>query len=211
MLHDFIADIDRYSVGKRRSRLGLVLFTQGLWACAVYRFFHPLVNHHSRWVKKVSHIVSLVAIKWIEVVTGISLPPQCKIGRGLYISHFGGVIINPRAVIGENCNIGHGVTIGAGNRFIENNKAVDGVPILMDRVYIGPGACIFGDIVISYDVAIGANAVVTKPLPPRAIAVGIPSKIISYKGSFDYVDYKGKEQDHNRQQSIRDMEEDPRL
>ena len=61
------------------------------------------------------------------------------------------------------------------------------VPIIGDRVYIGPGAKLFGKIRIGNDVAIGANAVVTKDVPDNAVVVGVPAKIISYKGSSDFI------------------------
>jgi serine O-acetyltransferase len=67
-----------------------------------------------------------------------------------------------------------------------------GSPKLGDRVFVGPGACLFGSITIGNDVAIGANAVVTKDLPDNAVAVGVPAKIVSYKGSQDFIDYPGK-------------------
>jgi serine O-acetyltransferase len=84
--------------------------------------------------------------------------------------------------MGEYCNLSQGVTIGVGGRG-ENS----GCPKLGDRVFIGPGAKILGSISIGNDVAIGANAVVTKDLPDNAVAVGVPAKIISYKGSKDFI------------------------
>jgi serine acetyltransferase len=71
-----------------------------------------------------------------------------------------------------------------------------------DRVYIGPGACLFGPIEVGDDVAVGANAVVTRSLPDRAVAVGIPAQIVSQKGSFDYVQYRGMEVDASRLASL---------
>ncbi|WP_202807026.1 serine O-acetyltransferase [Planktothrix agardhii] len=74
------------------------------------------------------------------------------------------------------------MTIGVGGR---GEKS--GCPVIGDQVFIGPGAKIFGKIRIGNDVAIGANAVVTKDLPDNAVAMGIPAKIISYEGSQDFV------------------------
>ncbi len=117
-----------------------------------------------------------------ETKFGISIPLDTQIGRGLYIGHFGNIIVSPKTVIGNNFNISQGVTIGVSNR--GNNK---GHPIIGNDVYIGPGAKIFGSIKIGNNVAIGANCVVTKDIPDNAVVVGVPGKVISYKGSEGYV------------------------
>jgi serine O-acetyltransferase len=96
--------------------------------------------------------------------------------------------LGTKTVIGENCNISQGVTIGQAGR--EGKQLT---PIIGDRVYIGPGAKIFGGIKIGNDVAIGANAVLTKDLPDNAVAVGVPAKIVSYEGSHDFVIFDPKQ------------------
>ena len=121
---------------------------------------------------------------------GISIPPETEIGSGFYIGHFGGIVVNERSVIGKNCNISHGVTLGEANR--GRNK---GCPVIGDNVYIGPGAKIVGAVRVGNNVAIGANCVVTKDVPDGAVVVGIPGKVISQEGSTGYVnltDYEGR-------------------
>lgn len=113
---------------------------------------------------------------------GISIPYTTYIGCGFYIGHFGNIVIHKNVKIGRNCNISQGVTIGISNR---GDKK--GCPSIGDNVYIGPGAKIFGNILIGNNVAIGANSVVTKDIPDNAVVVGIPGKIISYKGSTGYI------------------------
>ena len=113
---------------------------------------------------------------------GISIPYQTRIGSGFYIGHFGGIVVNPNAVIGKNCNISHGVTLGKANRGERK-----GYPVIGDNVYIGPGAKIVGNVNIGNNVAIGANCVVTKDVPKNGVVVGVPGKVISYKGSAGYV------------------------
>lgn len=105
-----------------------------------------------------------------------------KIGEGFYIGHWGQIFISSQAVIGDNCNISQGVTIGVSNR--GDNI---GAPVIGDRVYIGPGVKIFGKVTIGNDVAIGANAVVTKDIPDNSVAVGIPARVISTEGSHGYI------------------------
>ena len=121
---------------------------------------------------------------------GISIAPSTKIGSGFYIGHFGGIVVNGKSVIGKNCNISHGVTLGQANR----GKNI-GCPTLGDNVYIGPGAKIVGAVRIGSNVAIGANCVVTRDVPDNSVVVGVPGKVISYEGSAGYVnrtDYDDK-------------------
>ena len=113
---------------------------------------------------------------------GIEIYPGTNIGRGFYIGHWGGIIINPKVKIGENCNISQGVTIG-----ISNSGKNPGVPTIGCRVYIGPGAKLFGNIVIGDDVAIGANAVVNSDVPSGVSVAGIPARILGSTSSYNYI------------------------
>jgi serine O-acetyltransferase len=113
---------------------------------------------------------------------GISISPSTEIGSGFYIGHFGGIVINGKSVIGKNCNISQGVTLGQANR----GKNI-GYPTLGDNIYIGPGAKIVGAVKIGNNVAIGANCVVTKDIPDNSVVVGVPGKVISQEGSIGYV------------------------
>jgi Serine acetyltransferase len=112
---------------------------------------------------------------------GIDIPYDCQIGKGLYIGHFGGIVVSPSAVIGSNLNISQGTTIGVSSR-----GARMGAPVIGDSVYIAAGAKVFGKIFIGSNVAIGANAVVNKDIPDFSVVVGIPCHIISDKGSEGY-------------------------
>lgn len=121
---------------------------------------------------------------------GISIPIATDIGSGFYIGHFGGIVVNGKSVIGRNCNISQGVTLGQANR--GKNK---GFPVIGDNVYLGPGAKIVGAVRIGNNVAVGANCVVTCDVPDNAVVVGIPGKVISSGGAEHYVeltDYEDK-------------------
>lgn len=108
---------------------------------------------------------------------GFSIPVNTT-GKGLCISHIGPIIINPYAKIGDNCRIHVGVNIGADARL---GKAC---PIIGNNVYIGPGAKIFGQVIIADNIAIGANAVVNKSFNDCGISIGgIPAKKISDLGT----------------------------
>ncbi|HEY9630751.1 MAG TPA: serine O-acetyltransferase [Coleofasciculaceae cyanobacterium] len=186
MLENFRADIDRYVILRKKSWLLLILTEQGLWALAEYRFSYWVHRYvHILGIRQFLKLLSRIWHKIIEITTGISIPCKAKIDKGLYIGHFGQIFINESVVIGKHCNLSQGVTIGVGGRGVER-----GCPTIGDRVFIGPGAKLFGTITIGNDVAIGANAVVTKSLPENAVAVGIPAKIISYKGSKDFIIYR---------------------
>jgi serine O-acetyltransferase len=185
MFESFRADINRYIIVSGQPWIRLVLTTQGLWALAEYRFgYWVRTEVHIPVARQVLKLISVIWHKLIEVTTGIDLASEATIGKGLYIAHFGNIFVNAGTRIGENCNLSQGVTIGVGGR-----GAKQGCPKIGDRVFIGPGAKIFGAIEIGNDVAIGANAVVTKDLPDNVVAVGVPAKIISAKGSQDFVLY----------------------
>lgn len=113
---------------------------------------------------------------------GISIPMHTRIGPGFYIGHFGGIMVNGAAVIGRNCNLSHGVTIGQANRGTRI-----GCPTIGDSVFIGPGAMIFGAVRIGNYAAIGANSVVTKDVPDHAVVAGSPAEVVSQEGSKGYV------------------------
>ena len=109
---------------------------------------------------------------------GFEVSPETVIGSGLYIGHLGCITISRFAVIGRNCNISQGVTIGATQR---GEKA--GAPTIGDNVYIGPGVRVIGRITIGNNVAIGANSVVNKDIPDNAVVVGMPARVVNSEGS----------------------------
>lgn len=104
---------------------------------------------------------------------GFQIPPTVKVGKGFLIMHFGHLVINSQAVIGDNCSIYHGVTIGA--TFKGANK---GVPVIGNRVWVGAGAAIVGGITIGDNVLIAPNAYVNFSVPSNSIVIGNPGKLI---------------------------------
>lgn len=113
---------------------------------------------------------------------GIDIPFTTRIGGGFYIGHFSCIFVNEECVIGNNCNISQGVTLGTTNR-----GAKAGNPVIGDNVYIGPGAKVIGAIRVGNHAAIGANCVVTHDVPDHAVVVGVPGRVISQAGSAGYV------------------------
>jgi serine O-acetyltransferase len=134
------------------------------------------------WLRFLAYPVARLMLMRVTYKLGISIPYRTKIGPGFYIGHFGGIVVNHAAVIGRNCNISQGVTIGQANR-----GSREGTPTIGDNVYIGPGAKIVGAVRIGNNVAIGANCVVTADVPDNGVVVGVPGRVISTKGSEAYV------------------------
>lgn len=105
-----------------------------------------------------------------------------EIGRGLYIPHASSIVVNRQCKLGENCNISQNVTLGVALR-----GDLKGCPTIGDRVYIAPGAVIFGGISVGDDAAVGANCVVNRDIPDHGVCVGVPGRVISQDGSKGYV------------------------
>jgi serine O-acetyltransferase len=186
MLGELRQDIDRYTYMKNNYWLKALIGNQGLWLMVQYRV--------SRWVHFYFHVPVLrlglkllgaITQKLLEMITGVELPNRAEIGGGLFMPHANGIIIHMEAKIGSNCNIGQQVTVGVGG------TDMAGTPTIGDRVFLGPGAKLFGPITVGDDVAVGANAVVLKDLPDRAVAVGVPAKVVSHKGAMNLVLYRG--------------------
>ena len=113
---------------------------------------------------------------------GYDISPTTAIGAGLYIGHFGMLVISPLAVIGRNCNINQGVTIGATSR-----GSRLGAPTLGDRVWVGANAVIVGKVTIGSDALIAPGAFVNVDVPERAVFLGNPGKVVAQTGSVGYV------------------------
>lgn len=193
----------RWDLARYRERLGqpalaIMLLFPGFQAVALYRI--------SRWLNTRGRkgliwwpIIGLEAVltRIVEIITGIYISPNAQIGPGLYFPHFGCIFIGDRSVIGSNCDIYQGVTIGYGGR-----KAKGGYPVLGDRTFVAAGAKVLGPLQLGDDVVVGANAVVTKSADARAVLVGIPARVHSYAGSFDMIRYPGYATDPQRQASL---------
>lgn len=108
----------------------------------------------------------------LSIKYGIQIPSRTKIGRGFYIGHGVGIVINGGTTIGNNVRVSQFLSIGTNHR----TPAVIG-----DNVYIGPGVCIVEDVKIGNNAIIGAGAVVVKDVPDNATVAGVPAKIISMR------------------------------
>jgi serine O-acetyltransferase len=150
------------------------LSRQGFWVMLVYRYGRWRYSIRPRWLRLPFSLVYKLLKPISEILTGIELPCEVVLGRRFRIDHFGGIIISGDAVFGDDCVIRNGVTVGL------RHPGVRGSPVIGNRVDIGAGAKLLGPIHIGDDVAIGANAVVLKDVPPNSIAVGVPARILPY-------------------------------
>jgi serine O-acetyltransferase len=141
-------------------------------------------TRHHPWLRWLAYPLARLAFTRCHFRYGISIPFDTEIGPGFFIGHFGGIVVNAHSRIGRNCNISHGVTLGQTNR-----GARQGCPVIGDRVYIGPGAKVIGAVMVGDGAAIGANAVVTRDVPPNAVVAGAPARVVSMGGSTGYVEF----------------------
>ena len=137
---------------------------------------------HAVWMHRVAHACWQGGFKWLgrwisnwnRWLTGIEIHPGAQIGERVFIDHGMGVVIGETAVVGDGCTIYHGVTLG-GTALYKGEKRH---PTLGRDVVVGAGAKVLGGFEVGDGAKVGSNAVVTKPVPAGATAVGNPARII---------------------------------
>ena len=147
-----------------------LLFDSGFQALLAYRIGHTLVG----W--KVP-LLPAVCRRWAVAACAVDILPRAEIGGGCIVAHGIGLVIGGRTVIGEDCTLLHGVTLGE-VRFDELD-----CPRVGDRVTIGTGARVLGGITVGDDSVIGAGAVVLDDVPPGATVAGVPARVIRGGGN----------------------------
>lgn len=180
-------DIRRYMRTEDVDSLGglfeLFIFNYSLWVVISYRF-GVWVRHDFNIpiLKQLLKLITRVEHELLCLITGIYIRFETNIGPGLYIGHTGMLVVNSHAIIGSHCTLSVGVVIGQAGRGERR-----GCPTIGNDVYVGVGAKIIGKITVGDGSAIGANAVVTRDIPPHATAVGVPARVINTLGSKDYI------------------------
>ncbi len=176
------ADLYRYrGVADGRAWLQEYLRTPGFR----YTFYLRKVAYYSKCKRSLGLLPYLYNRLWLNHYRfryGFEISPTTTIGPGLYLGHFGGVVISPFAVLGSNVNIAQGVTIGAASRGTRK-----GAPLLGDRVWVGANAVIVGRVTIGDDALIAPGAYVNFDVPPMSIVLGNPGRIVSHSGSVGYI------------------------
>lgn len=145
--------------------------SQGFWALLVYRFGQWRYSIRTPILRKPLSLIYKILFKLIQIVTGIELPCEVKVGPNFVIDHYGSIVISGYASFGANCRVRTGVVVGL------KNLEEPGAPDIGDNVDIGTGAKLLGNIRIGNNVIIGANAVVISDVPNNSIAVGVPATI----------------------------------
>ncbi len=150
-----------------RSRWEVLTCYPGLHAVLLHRLAHGCWNMGLKWLGRfISHLS-----RWF---TGIEIHPAAKIGERVFFDHAMGVVVGETAEIGDGCTIYQGVTLGGTSLY----KGAKRHPTLGKDVVIGAGAKVLGGFTVGDGAKVGSNAVVTKPVPPGATAVGNPARII---------------------------------
>lgn len=139
----------------------------------IYSYRIGTLLHKYRIILFPIYLLVCILHRWNMYKTGIQLEFGTKIGEGLTFAHWGAIIVNPNSVIGKNCLIYQGVTLGS-----QRGGGKPGAPKIGNNCIISSGAKIIGGITIGDNVVIGANSVVTKDIPSGTVAVGIPCKVI---------------------------------
>ena len=168
--------IDRDPAAK--SKLSLILTYPGVKAI----FFHRIANFFC--VAKFDLIARIIS-QFSRFLTGIEIHPAAKIGKNLFIDHGMGVVIGETSDIGDNVTIYHMATLGGIAPSINSNdqRNIKRHPTIQDEVVIGSGAQILGPVTVGRCAKIGANAVITKDVPEKAVMVGIPAKNVGLADS----------------------------
>ncbi len=168
-MHRWLEDIQavRDRDPAARSIFEVILCYPGIHALMIHRFSHALWNHKfflfARWISSIGRFM-----------TGIEIHPGAQIGRRVFIDHGMGVVIGETTIVGEDCTLYQGVTLG-GTSLSPGKRH----PTLEAGVVVGAGAKVLGPITIGMDAKIGSNAVVVNSVPASATAVGIPARILS--------------------------------
>jgi serine O-acetyltransferase len=166
--HDYLVYIDQHEIeGFSKTRKFLWLLLKTTFPIVL---FYRLSHHKITLVK----YLSIPIYKIIRILSGVQIPRGTVIGKGLFLPHFGTIVLNKKAVYGDFLTVYHGVTVGAkGGASDDLNN-----PTIGNNVRLSTGSIILGDVSVGDNVTIGAGSVVVKSIPSNSIAVGNPAKTI---------------------------------
>ena len=167
-------------LGKFREDLSVV-FQRDPAARNYFEIFTTYPGVHALILHRLAHFLWSIKLKLIarifshlaRILTGIEIHPGAQIGRRFFIDHGMGVVIGETAIIGDDCTLYHGVTLG-GTTWKKGKRH----PTLKNNVVIGAGAKVLGPVTLGNNSKVGSNAVVVNDIPNDSTAVGIPAKII---------------------------------
>ena len=153
-----------------KSDMEVLLLSSGVHAILAYRVAHKLyLSRHYFSARLISQVA--------RAATGIEIHPGATIGKGFFIDHGMGVVIGETTVIGDNCSIYQGVTLGGTGKDVGKRH-----PTLGNNVMVGAGAKVLGPFTIGDNTKIAAGAVVLKEIPDDSTAVGVPARVVRQQG-----------------------------
>ena len=178
-MNDFLESIIKRDPAAK-SKLSIILTYPGAKAV----FFHKIANFFA--IAKFNLVARIIS-QFSRFLTGIEIHPKATIGKNLFIDHGMGVVIGETSDIGNNVTIYHMATLGGISPSINSNEQrnIKRHPTLKDNVVVGSGAQILGPVTVGKNAKIGANAVVTKDVPENAVMVGIPAKNVGETSGSD--------------------------
>ena len=180
MFENIAADIRhyRFQTGKKKHSLLRTLIVclyshPAIAAVLLYRFGHWSYNLHIPVVRGIAKLVYLLFQPLVRLYSGVQINPNTKVGKGLVIFHFGGVVLCRYCSIGEQCVLHHNFSIVTTN---DRQAARIG-----NNFWCGVGVVIVGNIIIEDNVICGAGSIVTKSVPANAVVAGSPAKIVRFR------------------------------
>ena len=178
-MNDFLESIIKRDPAAK-SKLSIILTYPGAKAV----FFHKIANFFA--IAKFNLIARIIS-QFSRFLTGIEIHPKANIGKNLFIDHGMGVVIGETSEIGDNVTIYHMATLGGISPSVNSNEQrnIKRHPTLKDNVVVGSGAQILGPVTVGKNAKIGANAVVTKDVPENAVMVGSPAKNVGETSGSD--------------------------
>ena len=184
MITEYIESIKKRDPAAK-SKISILLTYPGVKAI----FFHRIANFFS---KAKFDLVARLISQLSRFFTGIEIHPRAEIGKNFFIDHGMGVVIGETSEIGDNVTIYHAATLGGISPSIKSDEQRDVKrhPTLKNNVVVGSGAQVLGPIIVGENAKIGANAVVTKDVPANAVMVGIPAKNVNEDGSKTDISFK---------------------
>ena len=173
MIKEYLESIQKRDPAAK-SKLSILVTYPGVKAL----FFHRIANFFC--IAKFGLLAKMIS-QLSRFFTGIEIHPKAKIGKNFFIDHGMGVVIGETSEIGDNVTIYHAVTLGGISPSIKSDEQrhVKRHPTLKNNVVVGSGAQVLGPVIVGENAKIGANAVVTKDVPANAVMVGIPAKNVN--------------------------------